>query len=69
MFWPPPPPKFSPLALPKLGPLVKIIAKLILSTLKCEKFSKFFACGRLVGEELMSLMISGCKAEDSDPFP
>ena len=30
---------------------------------------KIFACGGLIGKELIPLMILGCKAEDTDQFP
>ena len=35
---------------------------------KCKIF-KIFACGGLIRKELISLVILGCKAEDSDQFP
>ena len=56
MFWPPQnfdhwPPQNGP-------PVVKISAKLLLSILKCAKFSKFFACGGLMWVELIPQVIS-----------
>ena len=62
MFWPPQnfdhwPPKTE-------GPVVKIFPKLLLSTLKCAKFQKMFACCGLIRVELIPLVISSFKAED-----
>ena len=54
MFWPPPPPKILTTGPPKMGP---VESRLLLSTLKWAKFSKFFACGGLIREELISLVI------------
>ena len=52
---PPPPPKFCPLALQNGRPMVKIFAKMLLSTLKC---AKFFACGELIWVELIPHVIT-----------
>ena len=39
-------------------PVVKLLAKLLLRTLKCAKFSKFFACGGLIWVEIIPQVIS-----------
>ena len=62
----PPPQNFDQRALPKWGPVIKIFARLLLSTLK---WAKFFACGGLIREGLISLVILVCKAKQSDQFP
>ena len=57
MFWPPPP-NFDRWP-PQNGPsVVKILAKLLLSILKCAKFSKIFACGGPIWVEVVPQVIS-----------
>ena len=53
------PPKILTSGPPKNGqPVVKIFAKLLLSTLKCTKFLKFSACGGLIWVKLITEVIS-----------
>ena len=56
MFWPPQ--NFDHWPPQNERPVVKLFAKLPLSTLKCAKFSKFFACGELIWVELIPQLIS-----------
>ena len=58
MFWPPQNFDHCPPPSPYGRPVVKLFAKLFLRTLKCAKFSKFFACGELIWVEIIPQVMS-----------